>query len=389
VVAVLVLLISSEAAAPALAQGTGRSLDIDVSLRSSAMGGASNALIRGGSLNHWVNPGLLGYVQGFRYERGTTQLVPGLAADVWLTTNFTKMGGGGVGFVFGGRPTGPPGIDLDYGVSQGSDEAGNPTAEFNSYERCESWGFGVNLIQGIESMLGVIGGDRTVSRFADVSFGMNLKDVQIVLGPGGEATTTNGDLGLVARLTPIDVLEGGGVLPIRLDLSYGRSRLNYQDNLVVFLNEDQASPLTRHNREGYAVQFATGIPGWTPERIESVTLRELLRGLMPILSVAATKDDSKIGVGDVVHYETHGQGLEVTVANLFAWRRGHYQDLVGDIDGDTHGWSAMIPIGKFGGVLYEEAWHPQARGSGLPDVHRKAYAVWIDPFAISRSLERR
>ena len=43
----------------ASAQGTGRSMDIDLSIRSAAMGGASNAL-SWGDLNYWGNPALLG-----------------------------------------------------------------------------------------------------------------------------------------------------------------------------------------------------------------------------------------------------------------------------------------------------------------------------------------
>ena len=50
----------------ARAQGTGRSMDIDLSIRSAAMGGASNAM-SWGDLNYWGNPALLGYAQGVRY----------------------------------------------------------------------------------------------------------------------------------------------------------------------------------------------------------------------------------------------------------------------------------------------------------------------------------
>ena len=85
------------------AQGTGRSMNIDLSVRSAGMGGASNAL-SWGDLNHWGNPALLGYAQGLRYVHTHTQLVPGLASNVFLNSNVVQAGGGGVGVGFGRRP---------------------------------------------------------------------------------------------------------------------------------------------------------------------------------------------------------------------------------------------------------------------------------------------
>jgi hypothetical protein len=76
------------------------------------------------------------------------------------------------------------------------------------------------------------------------------------------------------------------------------------------------------------------------------------------------------------------------VANVFSYRRGHYQDLVGDIDGTTSGWGVAIPIGKYAGAQYDEARVPQARNSDLEDVHRKSFSVWVDPLAVWRAIGR-
>ena len=120
------------------AQGTGRSMDIDISARSAALGGASTAL-PWGDLNHWANPALLGYVDGIRYAHGRTQLVPGLAANVIFTTDYVQVGAGGIGVLFSGKPFDKGGVHLDYGLSEGRDENGNFTGTFASYERVKAF----------------------------------------------------------------------------------------------------------------------------------------------------------------------------------------------------------------------------------------------------------
>jgi hypothetical protein len=368
----------------ALAQGTGRSMDIDGSLRSAAMGGASNGLFRGGEVNHWGNPALLAYLRGVRYERHRSQLVPGLATDVWITGNFTKVGAGGVGFVFGGEPDGPEGIFLDYGSSEWTDEQGNPTGTFGSFERVRSWGFGVSVVEGAESLARMAGGEPLgIARYFDVSVGMNFKHLDMTLAPGpfGSGSTDARDVGALVRVTPVDGIGFDQGPPIRVDLSYGWSVLSFNDDATVTF--DMASPVTRHRRQGGSIQLAAGAPG---RDLEDPLMRALARGFAPLISVSLTADRAELGGGRSVDFETSGRGFEVAIANIFAIRRGHYTDRVGDIDGDTRGFSVGLPLGSFGGFAYEEAWIPQARNSELEDVHRTGYAVWVDPFEIARVL---
>src|SRR5438552_2647168 len=107
------------------AQGTARSMDIGLSVRAAALGGASNALFWGDEFDHWANPALLGYAHAIHYEHARTRLVPGLAANVFLTSDVITLGGAGLGVVMSGKPLGQ--VKLDYGPSQGTDDQGNPT----------------------------------------------------------------------------------------------------------------------------------------------------------------------------------------------------------------------------------------------------------------------
>src|SRR2546422_11254952 len=109
----------SGAAATVYAQGSGRSLDLDPSVRASGMGAASGAVFWGEDVNHWANPALLAYHRGFRYEWGNTRLVPGLAANVKFRREVLKVGGGGFAVWTAGQPSRQLGrLTLDYGTSQ-------------------------------------------------------------------------------------------------------------------------------------------------------------------------------------------------------------------------------------------------------------------------------
>jgi hypothetical protein len=383
---ILALFAGSLVAAPASAQGTARSMDIDVSIRSAALGGASNALFWGEERDHWGNPALLGYEQGIRYEHGNTQLVPGLASDVTFATDVVKAGGGGVGVVFSGQPWNKGGVDLDYGASQGTDVNGNPTGVFGSYEKVRSWGFGVSALSALAGLTALGGGkNRHWARYGDLSFGMNFKDVTVALAPSsgiGTGSTTARDFGVLARVTPFDGLSDEHALPLRLDLSYGYSQLSCNDDAVIhFLTE--ADRVSRHERDGVGIHLAADpMRGQWPRK---GLLSVLGPGLAPLLSVGFTSDRARITPGPSGGYDTHGYGVELAVARVFAIRTGHYVDQTGYIDGSTSGWSVGLPLGRWGGGYYEEAMWPQANNSGLPDVHRKGFGLWIDAMAIWRS----
>jgi len=363
----------------AFAQGTGRSMDFDISARSAALGNASTAL-PWGDLDHWANPALLGYVDGIRYAHQRTQLVPGLAPDVFFTTDYMQVGGGGLGVVFSGKPLDRGGVHLDYGQSEGIDESGNPTGLFDAYERVKAWGVGGSALRLIDNLFAATGHHMLrLSRYADVSAGITSKHTDIALagpdGPVGKADSR--DWGWLARVTPYDGLESGDV-PIRVDATYGRSDINYHlDHLVVFINEDRASPVTRQHRRGVTVRASAG-------RLPRVW-GTLLQGFTPLVSGTFTDDHIEWGVLDQVEYETDGHGVELTVANVFSYRRGHYQSLVEQIDGDTWGYGVALPIGKFAGAAYDDAHFPQANIPEIHGLHRKQFSAWIDPLAIWRA----
>jgi hypothetical protein len=374
-------------ATTAHAQGTGRSLDLDPSTRASGMGRASNAVFWDEATNQWGNPALLGYQRGVSYEWGRTRLVPGLAADVHFTTNVVKLGGAGIGVALAGKP-GIGGMHLSYGESEVTDDQGNPIGTFESFEDVDAWSFGISAARLTEAIAVLTGHEPTVvSRYADVSFGMTGKHLEMDLAPGfvgGTAETDAKDWGFLACFSPTEfsptIRDVFGI-----DLAYGRSTLSYESDPVVFLNEDNPDHVSKHERDGYAarVRFdkpdlseSMGGPSWVWD------------GFRPLVSLGYAKDHSRIGVS-ASRYETDGSGFEMTFVNVVSLRFGHYEDLTGQIDGDTRGWGVCLPIGQIAGVRYDEATTPQARNSGLPHVKHKAASGWIDALRIWRGVRSR
>jgi hypothetical protein len=373
------------AAAIACAQGTARSMDIDLSPSSSAMGGASNAVSWGGATNYWGNPALLGYQRGISYEWERSRLVPGLPGDVHLNSEALRLGMAGGGVVLSGRPPGIGYRRLDYG--RWPVDLGGTTLEFHSYEKVDSWGFGVSALQALDGLRGVLG-RRSVpwSRYGDLSFGMNFKRVVIHLAPSnlqGVAEGATRDVGLLARVTLTELLKGSEALPFRVDVTYGWSTLNSDDTKFVFINEDLATPPTRHQRNGVAVRIGFDPPGWTGSYGQlRNALGILVKGLSPLVALGAAADWSRLSAGgDGSSFHTSGQGIELTLANVLTGRCGHYQDRTSDLVGFTWGWGVGLPFGTLGGVRYDWASFPQAANSGLPNVTRNRVVAWVDPLA--------
>jgi len=289
----------------AFAQGTGRSLDIQPGGRQNGMGAAGVALPEDATGVTWWNPAALGFVEKSAIQLTYAKLVPGLANDVSYNygTYVQPIGGAGafgVGIVF-----------LSYGQSEGRDENGNFTGNFGSNEFSPALYYGTRVLP-------------------DLSVGAALKWIRIQLAPdskSGVGTTFGLDLAALYKIPS--------------------ARLNFGVNVqnigpsVTFINEDQASPLSRNLKAGVA---------WTPYQDKQFAVH-LVEDFNQSLVTSS--------------FRTYNHGLEVAYVNQFAGRVGWYSDPEGQISGVTYGFGANWGnLGlDFGGI-------PQAKDSGLSDVFK-------------------
>ena len=299
-------------AANAFAQGTGRSLDIQPGARQNGMGAAGVALTDDATGVTWWNPAGLGFVDRSAIELTYAQLVPGLASDVsynYATYIHPVEGWGafGVGIVF-----------LSYGQSEGTDPSGTPTGTFGSNEFSPAIYYGTRILP-------------------DFSVGASLKYIRIQLAPNslkGVGSTFGLDLAALYKIPQIRMRLGMNVQNL------GPS--------VTFINEDEASPLSRNLKVGAA---------WEPYSTKT-------------LSVTIASDFNQSLLSQSRDFRTYNNGLEVRYTDQLAARVGWYSDPLGEISDITYGigvgWKSLAL--DFGGI-------PQARNSGL-DYVKKITLGW-------------
>ena len=303
----LLVVVGMGLAASAFAQGTGRSLDIQPGARQNGMGAAGVALTDDATGVTWWNPAGLGFVDRSSVELTYAQLVPGLASDV--SYNFATFihplegwGAFGIGMVF-----------LSYGQSEGTDPSGTPTGTFGSNEFSPAIYYGTRILP-------------------DFSVGASLKYIRIQLAPNslkGVGSTFGLDLAALYKIPPARLRIGMNVQNL------GPS--------VTFINEDEASPLSRNLKFGVA---------WEP-----ISHKEF--------GVTVASDFNQSLLSQSRDFRTYNNGLELRYTDQLAARIGWYSDPLGEISDLTYGigvgWKSLAL--DFGSI-------PQAKNSGLDNVKK-------------------
>lgn len=375
------------AAGAARAQGTARSMDIDPSVLSSGMGGASTAVWWSAEPNYWANPALLGYYRGIRWQWASTDLVPDLASGVNFESNRFTLGGGGLGFEFAGHPIdNMGGLDLHYGNSVAYDPNGNPIGVTDGHERIEASGVGVSLEQLTASLLGFVGRDMPWwLRHVDAAGGYARKFTEVALDPSVTASAVSHDYGwLVKGGFGGHYSNSDDAGPLSFEAGYGQSVLNYDDVTFDFTSLGETAPPSRMEREGFSARVALdSYAGRSPAG--SPLFSALMRGFAPLATLGYAYDKTNVSAGgNPPEYDIKQWGIEATFVNVFTLRVGHVTDILGDIDDTTYGLGVALPITEYAGARYDYASYPES--AGLSNVSRNSFSVWFNPVALHRAL---
>ena len=301
----MALIASLALAGSAAAQGTGRSLDIQPGARQNGLGAAGVALPGGATAATWWNPAFLGYMTHPSVELTGAQLVPGLATDVTYNQAAYAQpvegwGALAVQLAF-----------LSYGSSEGVSPEGTSTGSFDSYEFSSGLSYGTRLLP-------------------DFSIGATVKWIRIQLAPQaqqGVGSTFGFDLGALYQIPEARLRLGANVQNL------GPS--------VVFISEDNASPLSRNLKIGAS---------W-----EAVSNKQFLVTLVSDFNQSFVTTD----------FRTYNDGFEVRYADQIAGRLGWYSDPLGNISDFTYGigvsWKSLSL--DWGSI-------PQAKDASLPNVNK-------------------
>jgi hypothetical protein len=287
------------------AQGTGRSLDIQPGGRQNGMGAAGVAQPDDATGVTWWNPAGLGFVDRSAVELTYAQLVPGLATDVSYNyaTWVKPMGGWGamaLNMIF-----------LSYGTSPGYDPNNVFTGDFSSNEWAPQISYGTRILP-------------------DLAVGATLKYVRIQLAPSGQH-------GVGSTFA----LDMGGLYKIpAAHLNFGVNLQNMGPS-VTFINEDQASPLSRNLKMGVA---------W-----EAFTQKQF--------SFTMVGDFNQSMVTNA--FRVYNGGAELRFAEQLSGRVGYYYDPLGEIQDMTYGLGI-----NWHSLSIDFASIPQAKNSGLENVKK-------------------
>jgi len=317
-------------AGTARAQGTGRSLDIQPGARENGLGAAGVALPGDPCDAVWWNPAALGFAEWYSGQWTSAKLVPGLADDVrykhfGVAVPIKGFGGAALGYT-----------RLSYGSSEGADPQGNPTGTFESWESSHSVAAGYR-VNGV------------------LAFGLTVKYVRIVLAPSslsGTASTVGFDFGGLYR-QPI----AGMTLGLGLNVQNIGPR-------VSFANEDRSDPLGRNLKVGGAVTVPVPL-GSGGFEIGGAAVADYNHSLVT--------SDFNTWHGGVELYGAFAKWVRVM------YRRGYYEDVLGDIGDYTHGAGVRVA-----GATFDVAWIPQPRNLGLDRLRK--ITVGLNSDALSSLL---
>jgi len=353
------------------------------------------------------NPSMLGYHRGVSYHHFRSQLAVGLADDIVITSDRLVLGHAGFGLSLQG---GPLNTYLDMGEQTATDEEGNLTGTFESYEKSEGLGLGFSTA----SFLRFLGPESStinlVSRHLDVAAGVMRKSYEDALASddflqdrtGGSTKATMTDYGVLLQGSLYNSMDGPGYLPDldralypvisgwRITGAYGRSWLNWGDDMLVYPEADQADPMPREYRKGTSLRFEIGLPGVLKDILPPL----LAEALSPLVAFSKSWEERWPGyVWDedseeyIYEEDTSGQynedsgGQELTILGVYSQREGHNTALYGDINDDTEGWGLHLNLAGIH-ARYDHATVPQA--TGLPTVDRESWTLMVDVMEIMK-----
>jgi hypothetical protein len=304
------------AAASAFAQNAGGiSTQIPVGGRAEGMGRAYTAIADDATATWW-NPAGLGFLPGNQIALMHTQLVPGLANDVYfeyLAYTHQYQGWGSVGI---------SAAYLTYGTSPAIDEQGNQYGEFKSYEVVPELTYGTRLTP-------------------NVAVGVGLKYISVNLAPAwatgtgqpGNGKTFAADFG---TLIHVPLAEERSFLP---SASFAVVLDNLGPN-IAFIQEDQSDPIARELKLGAAATL------YDAEPFKATFAFDLTEPLVEYKFPASFHDHVLLGTG-----------VEVAYRNLIAARIGYVDDSVGTIQDTAYG----VGISPIRGVRFDYANVPQSK----------------------------
>ena len=355
-------------------------LDIEMSIRSAAMGGTGSAVFWG-EPDVWANPATLSNLRGVGWVQGHSKLNPSFSDDIVFDTQQLQFGGQGIGVSMMGQPyTGLGHAKFDSGPITISGPNGLPT--FSLFETTESFGLGVSPLRILDALREQSGpGQARLTDVGEVAVGYQTERTKAGGDPGGTFDAGESyDWGVNGRLALQRVLWPEAAF--RLDLAAAYSELNHARESA----ESFVGPPTRYTRTGFALH---GSPRPPAERASPPASRAWWRPAdVPEFSATLAYDHDQRRVESFgTESSVDRVGAEVEVFRLLALRVGYVSDERAEIHAFAYGGGVTLPVGRWGSAGYQYASEPLSEG--LEPRVRHGFSVWLDPVRIWSDTRRR
>lgn len=351
------------------------------------------------------NPSMLGYHRGVSYHHFASELAAGLADDIVITSDRLNLGYAGFGLSLQG---GPLNTYLDMGEQSSTDEDGNVTGTFDSYEKSEGLGLGLSSASFLRFLRPESPTINLVCRHLDVAAGVMRKSFEEELvsdsylqdRTGGSTEATMTDYGVLLQGSLYNSMDGPGYLPEldralypvisgwRITGAYGRSWLNWGDDMLEYSDAGQSDPMPREYRKGTSLRFELGLPGVVKDMLPPL----IAEALSPMVAFSKSWEERWPGFvwdeasGEYVYeedttgrYNEDSSGQEITILGVYSQREGDVSALYGDINAGTEGWGLHLNLAGIH-ARYDHATVPQA--TGLSTVDRESWTLMVDVMEI-------
>ena len=238
-----VMLLLALCSAPPSAEAQSLAANLDPSVQSAGMGGATVAAFWLDQPNTYINPALVGFQRGITYSFGTTDF-PSFSpftfqSEYKFQTHQILVGAHGIGLEITGKPIEALGrLRVDYGPTEITDIDGNVIGEATFFEDVRTLAIGVDVIALLASFQEASGGEpASIRNRLSIALGHAWKDIEVSLEPDfgfeGEEEHTK-DLGALVRYAALDQIgstlgEASQETKCRLDVAGAYSRKNWDE----------------------------------------------------------------------------------------------------------------------------------------------------------------
>jgi hypothetical protein len=235
-------------------------------------------------------------------------------------------------------------------------------------DEIRSFGVGVSLSGMASTVAACLHREpTTLTRYTDLAFGINRKRLVVEAGDF-EESVVGIDWGLLAR-GAMPFRLGSGSIPARVEAAYAYSVQSAND---VAESGILGAMVSRPHRHSVAAHFGLDTPrGWR-DRMPAW----LAPGLDPLVSLGGAWDREFISF-ESRRWDRSHLGFEMGLGNIAFVR-------FGDQNRSVWGYGLALPIGRLGGVRYDEARSPGS--DGFPEVKSHGWSVWANFMEIGRTL---